>query len=112
MRALPYLILLSVWCLFNAACQGTPGEMWRSSDPSYVPFTVDAIQVSADNQFVGLTVNEHPATDKPQIAADRTIYLLDLKSGAHRLVGDGDSALFPAPQPAGHEFLYYDSTES
>lgn len=107
-----FLVLLTVFCLLTASCQATEVQTWRVSDPSYVPFTVTEMAVSADNRFVGLTVDERANTNNPVTSSQLNGYVLDLKTGEHRKIGHGNSMLLPTPGAPGHEFLYYDSEDS
>jgi hypothetical protein len=99
--------IVSLTCLLlAAACQTQQAEMWRESDPTYVPFAVTEIVVSANNRFVGLTVVEHG--NQAITAADLRLYLLDLKTGHHRLLG-ADGPLLPTVDD---QFIYSESRRS
>jgi hypothetical protein len=89
--------------------QDTEHQMWRAGDPTYVPFKIIEMSASADSRFVGLTVDERGDTDRPVTSGQLSIYVLDVKTGANRKMGDGDSLLLPI---SGQEFLFYDSAES
>jgi len=99
-------LLLLPCLLLAAACQRQQGEMWRESDPTYVPFAVREIVVSANNRFVGLTVVEHE--NQAISAADLRLYLLDVKTGHHRLLG-ADGPLLPTVDD---QFIYSESGRS
>src|SRR5262245_4205038 len=94
-----------------AACQrqhSNTSDTWRASDPTYVPFTVKEIVVSASNRFVGLTVDEHPQSDG-EVSDNFAVYILDLKTGAHRRLGSGNA---PLVATIDDQFIYSGSSRS
>src|SRR5438034_3340942 len=107
--AMVFRLILSLLHLAAWGCHGQGLQVWRTGEPSYLPFPVHEMVVSQDNRFVGLTVDPRPDPTADVIAGKLSIYLLDLKTGAHRLLGSGDSLLRAT---TGHQFLYYDSDES
>ena len=103
-------VLLIFWFM-AAACQrqhSHASDTWRASDPTYVPFTVKEIVVSASNRFVGLTVDEHPQPDG-EVADNFAVYVLDLKSGSHRRLGSGNDLLVATTDD---QFIYAESSRS
>jgi len=103
--------VLLIILFMAAACQrqhSVASETWRASDPTYVPFTVKEIVISASNRFVGLTVDEHPQTDG-EVLENFAVYILDLKSGAHRRLGSGDGPLVATTDD---QFIYAESSRS
>jgi len=99
------IALLTV-ALLTSACQKKQGDVWRESDPSYVPFAVREIVVSGNNRYIGLTVVEHG--NEAITAADLRLYLLDVKTGQHRLLGP-DAPLLPIMD---EQFIYSESGRS
>jgi len=96
--------------LLMASChsQPPPGDVWRESDPTFVPFEVKEIAVSLGNRFIGLTADERPADGKQTLASDFVVYLLDLKTGAHRRLGM-DGLVLPALKD---QLIYFESARS
>jgi hypothetical protein len=74
-RALVILVLLT------SACQRQQAEMWRASDPTYVPFAVKEIAASADNRFVALTVDERAGHGDETLASNLTTYSTTARTG-------------------------------
>jgi len=95
--------------LIAAGCrQQQSADVWRQSDPTYVPFAVQAIAASSSNRFVGLTVDERPQNDKQTLSSDYVVYMLDLKTGTHRKVGQ-NAELIALPDD---QFFFFDSDKS
>jgi len=97
-----------------AACQSTKAtkaQVWRESDPAYVPFAVTEMVISENNRFTGLTVDERTQKSEALSSKELTVYILDLTTGEHRLLGDGSSALIPTASEE-HDFLYDSSSKS
>ena len=94
--------------LLAAACQRQQPQIWRASDPTYVPFDVREIVVSANNRVVGVTVDERPANEPHIVSGDLPVYLLDLKTGNHHLLGS-NGVLLPTLDD---QFIYSESERS
>ena len=89
----PAIILM----LMVSGCHSPNPDVWRESDPTYIPFPVQDIVVSADNRFAGISTMEQSGKD----TGSQGTYLLDLKSGRHRKLDSGEAIIVPAPQ--GHQ---------
>jgi len=50
--------------------------------------------ISENNRFIGLTVDEQTKQREALSSPELTVYILDLTTGEHRLLGDGSSALY------------------
>jgi hypothetical protein len=89
--------VLLISSFLAVAWQGLKADVWRASDPTYVPFAVLDMIVSSDNRMVGLTVVTNGK--EPQSTNDIRRYLLDVKTGEHRLLGPEGTLLPVANAP-------------
>ena len=101
------VVFASIWLIADCRRQ-PPEDVWRESDPTYVPSKVEDIVVSTGNRFIGLTVDERPSSDKLRLASDFAVYILDLKTGNHRRLGM-DGFLMPGKND---QLVYYESSRS
>src|SRR5262245_27277871 len=104
-----FRIIVVLLCFAVSSCHSEDPQVWLPGHQNYVPFPVSDIVVSEDNRFVGLTVDARSKTTEPVIASALSLYMLDLKTGVHKLLGSGDSFLRLV---TGRQFLYYASEES
>jgi len=74
--------IVGILVLGIAGCRQSSSAAWNSADPTFIPYPVFHLVVSADNRFAAAQLNEK--MEDRNSRDGRATYILDLKTGQHR----------------------------